>query len=109
MNIGSCVQIMSYKLHISKHDGEKGWIYRFAVVDKTKTYPANFICLLPAKPVQTKPNVGFNGKFGELFGEKSIEFAVELLNEALKTEDEAEIKAEIKKRINLIVPKQAKR
>lgn len=97
---------MDYTLHISKCDGETGWVYRFAVVDKSKRYPANFICLLPTKPVQTKSDCSFNGKFGNLFGEKSKDVALELLNTALKTEEEADIKEEIKKRLKLIEPKQ---
>ncbi len=97
---------MDYTLHISKRDGETGWVYRFAVVDKSKSYPANFICLLPTKPVQTKSDHGFNGKFGDLFGEKSKTVAVELLTGALKTEEEADIKEAIKKRLKLLESKQ---
>jgi hypothetical protein len=98
---------MNYKLHISKHDSGTGWVYHFAVVDKSKSYPANFICTLPTKPVQSKTENGFNGKFGSIFGEKSKEIALDLLNCALKTEEEAEVKEEIKKRLKLIEPKQA--
>ncbi len=98
---------MNYKLHISKHDGETGWNYRFAVVDKSKSYPVNFICMLPTKPVQIETGIGFSGKFGSLFGEKSRDFAFELLNDALKNEQEADIKEEIKKRLKLIEPQKA--
>jgi hypothetical protein len=95
---------MDYKLHIFKHDAGNGWLYHFAVVDKAKSYPANFICMLPSKPAQIKPSYSFGGKFGTIFGEKSKDIAVKLLNDALKSEEETEIKAEITKRLNLLDP-----
>jgi hypothetical protein len=97
---------MDYKLNIFKHDAKKGWVYHFAVVDKSKEYPANFICMLPTKPVKTKLNHGFGGKFGDLFGDKSMDVAFEFLSEALKTEHDKNIQVEIKKRLELIGPKQ---
>ena len=97
---------MDYKLHILKHDAGSGWLYHFAVVDKSKTYPASFICMLPAKPAQIKPQYSFGGKFGTIFGEKAKDIALKLLNDALKTEEETEVKAEITKRLNALNPQQ---
>ncbi len=80
--------------------------YRFAVVDfsKSRSYPANFVCMLPVKVEQKK---GKNANvFGELFGENSVDFAIGLLNAALKNENDAEVKTEIKRRLKLIDPKQ---
>ena len=80
--------------------------YRFAVIDfsRSKSYPANFICILPVKVDQG------NGKslnvFRELFGDKSLDLAKELLNDALKIEKDAEVIAEIERRLKLIDPKQ---
>jgi hypothetical protein len=80
--------------------------YRFAVIDfsRSKSYPANFICILPVKVDQG------NGKslnvFREMFGDKSLDLAKELLNDALKIEKDAEVIAEIERRLKLIDPKQ---
>ena len=80
--------------------------YRFAVVDfsKSKSYPANFICMLPVKVDHGKGKI--LNVFGELFGDKSLDLAKDLLNEALKTEKDLEVKAEIKRRLKMIDPKQ---
>jgi hypothetical protein len=100
---------MAFRLQVFKHDareGNSGWTYRFAVVDinKSKSYPANFVCMLPIKLYQGKANYG--SVFGTLFGDKSLDFAIGLLSDALKTEGDAEVKAEIEKRLKLIDPKQ---
>lgn len=100
---------MDCRLQVFKYDAREGnsrWTYRFAVVDnnKSKNYPANFVCMLPIKLYQGKANYG--SVFGTLFGDKSLDFAIGLLSDALKTEDDAEIKAEIEKRLKLIIPKQ---
>ncbi len=81
--------------------------YRIAVVDcsKSKSYPANFVCMLPAKVEPGKGKIA--NVFGTLFGEKSLDFANKLLNEALESESDAEIKTEIERRLKLINPKQA--
>jgi DNA-directed RNA polymerase subunit RPC12/RpoP len=97
---------MDYTLQIFKHGTRAGWAYRFAVVDKSKTYPANFVCMLPLKLVQTKADQSYGGMFGSFFGDKSVDVAVKLLNDALKTEKEADIRAEIEKRLKLVDPKQ---
>ncbi len=96
-------------MQVFKYEGEirnSGWAYRFAVVDnnKSKSYPANFVCMLPIKLTPGKGNSG--SVFGELFGDKSLEFAVGLLNDALKNEHDAQVKTEIERRLKLIDPKQ---
>ena len=80
--------------------------YRLAVVDlnKAKTYPSNFVCLLP---MQINGDRKTNNVFFRVFGDKSLEQAKALLTEALKGEDEPEIKAEIKRRLKLLEPKVA--
>jgi hypothetical protein len=78
--------------------------FRFAVVDsdKSKSYPSNFVCILPKQ---------FSGKnkqsnvFARVFGNDSLGLAMRLLNEALETEDDREIKGEIEKRLKLLEPK----
>ncbi len=101
---------MDCKLQVFKLDREEGnstATYRFAVVDcnKSKRYPANFVCMLPSKVDLVK---GKNANvFGGLFGDKSLEFAIDLLNKALKSESDAEVKTEIERRLKLIDPKQA--
>ena len=82
----------------------QGRIIRFAVVDldKSKGYPANFICLLPMDP---RANSKVNSNFSKLFGNKSQKLAKRLLTKALRTERDSEIKAEIKRRLELLEPK----
>jgi len=76
---------------------------RFAVVDlnKSKSYPENFVSMLPMR-------IDSNGKlpsvFTKFFGNKSLETAQKLLTAALKTEGDSEIKAEIERRLNLLEP-----
>ena len=85
-------------------DHALGRRFRFAVVneDKSKDYPANFVCLLPSivNEFGKASNV-----FMKIFGNKSLEQAKLLLTEALKTEDEPEIKNEIERRLKLLEPK----
>ncbi len=85
---------------------DSGVIYRFAIVDysRSRSYPANFVCMLPAKVELGKGKA--KNVFGGLFGDKSQDFAVELLNKALIGEKDDEVKTEIKRRLKLIDPKQ---
>ncbi len=96
---------MDYKLQVFKHEAREGWTYRLAVVNKSKSYPANFVCMLPIKLIKSKVDTGYGGIFGGFFGDKSLDVALQLLNDALKTEHEPEIVAEIEKRLKLIDPK----
>ncbi len=101
---------MDCKLQVFKLDKEErssAATYRFAVVDysRSKSYPANFVCMLPAK-VDLVKGKSMN-VFGGLFGDKSLDFAVELLNRALKSENDVEVKTEIERRLKLLEPKQA--
>ena len=83
-----------------------GNTYRFAIVDdsRSNSYPANFVCMLPAKVELVKGKT--TNRFGTLFGDKGIDFALGLLNEALKNERDIEVKTEIKRRLKLIDPNQ---
>ena len=99
---------MDYKLQVfRREDSLYSRNYRFAVIDfsRSKSYPANFICILPIKIGQE------NGKslnvFKTLFGDKSLQIAKELLNEALKVEKDAWVIAEIERRLKFINPKQS--
>jgi len=99
---------MNLRLHISKNDDTRdysqGRYIRFAVIDldKSKNYPANYVCMLPLQP---RANGKGHNVFSELFGNDSLELAKRLLTEALKTETDPEIKAEIEKRLKLLEPK----
>lgn len=100
---------MDCKLQVFKLDATDRHLaktYRFAVVDhnRSKSYPANFVCMLPAKVDQGKGKIA--NVFETLFGDKSVDFAVGLLNEALKSESDVEVKAEIERRLKLLDPKQ---
>jgi len=78
--------------------------FRFAVVDlnKSESYPSNFVCMLPLKLGAGKTD----SVFLKLFGSRSLEQAKVLLNAALKTENDSVIKAEIERRLKLLDPMQ---
>ena len=80
--------------------------FRFAVVDtdKSRDYPANFVCLLPSISIVNEFGKS-NNVFMKIFGNKSLEQAKLLLTEASKTENEPEIKNEIERRLKLLEPK----
>jgi hypothetical protein len=77
---------------------------RFVIVDldRSKKYPANFICLLPKN---IKPSGKRNSEFERIFGDNSLELAKKLLKCALKAESDRQVKAEIRKRLDLLKPK----
>ena len=101
---------MNLKLEVFKTDSireySQGRHIRFAVVDsdKSKGYPANFICLLPMEP---RPNGKSQNSFSKTFGENSLRLAERLLTKALETEKDSEIKAEMERRLELLKPKPA--
>jgi hypothetical protein len=98
---------MTFELRIFSRDytnNLSAWNHwRFAVVDlnKSKSYPENFVSMLPMR-------IDSGGKlpsaFTKFFGGKSLETARRLLTESLKTEGDSEIKAEIERRLNLLEP-----
>ena len=98
---------MSVKLQIFEHNGKDDnpfrRNFRFAVVDfsKSKSYPQNFVCILPLQLVAGKSD----SVFLQVFKDKSFEQAKALLKAALEREDDSEVKAEIKKRLMLLEPK----
>lgn len=101
---------MDCKLLILKNDyseSNSSWTYRFVVIDsnKSKGYPANFVCMLPVKLYSGKSKSP--SAFGALFGENGLNLAVKLLNNALKTEKDSEVRVEIEKRLKLLNPKEA--
>ncbi len=101
---------MNCKLKVFKQEVEdrnSGRAYRFAVLDynKSNSYPANFVCMLPIKISQSQQKEKSTGVFGQLFGDKSLDLALGLLNDALKTEHDVKVKAEIERRIKLLDPK----
>ena len=77
--------------------------FRFAVVDldKSKSYPSNFVCMLPT---QISGKTRMESIFMQVFGDKSLKQARTLLAEGLKAEEEPEVKAEIEKRLKMLEP-----
>jgi hypothetical protein len=61
--------------------------YHFADVDlnKAKTYPLNFVCMLPLRFGKGK-----HSKFSELFGDRASKVGKKLLVDALKIEGNAD-------------------
>jgi hypothetical protein len=100
---------MDCKLQVFKHEANGGNLartYRFAVIDanRSKSYPANFVCMLPLKVDQSKGKIA--NVYGSLFGERGLDLAMCLLKDALKHENDVQVKAEIERRLKLIDPKQ---
>ena len=98
---------MKLGLHVHRFvnakDYSAGKRFRFAVVDldKSDSYPANFICMLPT---QISGKARMESIFMQVFGDKSTQLARALLNKALETEEEPEVKVEIEKRLKLLEP-----
>ncbi len=78
--------------------------FRFAVINsnKSKSYPQNFVCMLPANLGTVKTD----SVFVQVFKENSLEQAKALLIAALKKETDSEVKTEIKRRLMLLEPKE---
>ena len=101
---------MDLKLHIIKRDNIEDYSKRhrfcFSVIDldKSKSYPLNYICILPSQANKIENA----NTFVKLFGEKSNEQAKILLTDALNEVDDSEIKAELERRLKLLEPKNIK-
>ncbi len=99
---------MDLRLQVFKLDADNNNYlrrsYRFAVVDfsKSKSYPQNFVCMLPTQLGAGKSD----SVFLQVFKDKSLEQAKALLKAALERETDSEVKAEIKKRLMLLEPKE---
>jgi len=98
---------MDFRLQAFKRDpieGKTSGTIRFAVInsDKAKSYPSNFVCMLPLKMQKGK----IENVFGDTFGDKGLDIALELLKDALKRENDFEVKTELERRLKLIDPKQ---
>jgi hypothetical protein len=99
---------MKLRLFICKktdlRDYSQGHYIRFAVIDleKSKKYPANYVCMLPKQP---RVNGKANNVFSKLFGKESVDTAKKLLKKSLRSESDIEIKKEIEKRLKLLEPK----
>ncbi len=74
---------------------------RFVILDldKSKEYPANFVCLLPRRLGHKKNTI-----FEKMFGNQSLEMAEKMLIDALESEEDPEIVDEIRKRLSLLDP-----
>ena len=96
------LRLLSKKKQLNDYS-RKGYL-RFVVVDldRSKKYPANFICLLPKN---IKASGKRNSKFERNFGDNSLELAKKLLKRASRVESDREVKAEIRKRLDLLKPK----
>ena len=98
---------MRLRLKISRQDDvddySAGKRFRFAVVDldKAKTYPLNFVCMLPLRLsyVGKEPN-----SFVRAFGDRSLEVAKKLIVDALDAEQDADVKGELERRLKLLEP-----
>ena len=78
--------------------------YKFVVIDKdkAKSYPENFVCILPKSiKLKSKPvNI-----FEKVFGKDSIDIAKGLLKKALRLRPDSETKKAIRERLKNLEPK----
>lgn len=101
---------MNPQLYIVKSKGSRDYslrrAIRFAIVDSdtAKTYPSNFICMLPQHVNMSSEDTSV---FAKIFGEARLELAKKLLNEALEMENDEEIRREIQDRLKMLAPKPA--
>ncbi len=100
---------MKLELHVSRKNSirhfERSESLIFAIIDldKSRSYPENFVCVLP----HLHPTGKSDSAFYRIFGDQNLPLAKKLLNHALKTEDSPEIKTELQKRIDILDPKPA--
>ena len=96
------VRLQVFEYHTDDNYGTRK-NFRFAVVDlnRSKSYPQNFVCLLPLQFGYGKSDSAFN----RVFKDKSVDQAKALLKAAWAQEDDSEVKAEIKRRLKLLEPK----
>jgi len=100
------VVTIKLKLYISNkplasRGRNEGYVFTIVDLDKAKTYPQNFVCILP----QLSPTAKSTSTFVKIFGNESFEVATKLLARALRNEDDSNVKAEIKKRLTALKPK----
>jgi hypothetical protein len=101
---------MNPRLYIMKLKNAKDYssrrAIRFAVVDSDieKTYPSNFICMLPQHVSVADED---SSVFARTFKDTRVELAKQLLTSALESEDDSDVKAEIKERLKMLAPKPA--
>jgi len=99
-------QLYIFKRYELEHFDDSGNRIYFVIVnlDKSKKYPANFVCILPTqKNSIVKPST----EFSRVFGQDSLKLARQLLKDALKEEDDSEIRAAIEKRLKHLEPERA--
>jgi hypothetical protein len=103
-----CVVFMKLQLYVSKKNTSRHSEYReefvFAIVDldRSASYPENFVCVLP----QLRPSVKSSSAFLKIFGDESLPLAKKLLTKALKSEDNSDVKTELQRRVSTLEPKQ---
>jgi hypothetical protein len=81
--------------------------YRFAVVDlgRSKSYPENYVCMLPADIGKDPRNPS---SFAKIFGDRSTSITKQLLVEILEVTTDTEAKAEIERRLKALTIYSAK-
>jgi len=104
-----CGIFMKLELHVSRKNGvrhfERSESLIFAIIDldRSRSYPENFVCVLP----HLHPTGKSTSAFYRLFGDQNLPLAKKLLTRALKTEDNFEVKTELQRRIDTLNPKPA--
>ena len=91
------LRLITSRKEVNRASGREEVIV-FAVVDldKSKTYPANFICLLP-KELKSRNNS--TNVFVQVFGDEAPSVAKKLLTGALRVESDSDVKMELKRRL----------
>ncbi len=98
---------MKLELYVSRKNttrySERSEEFVFAVIDldRSSSYPENFVCILP----HLHPTAKSTSAFLRIFGDQNLPLAKKLLNSALRSENSLEVKNEIQKRIDTLDPK----
>jgi hypothetical protein len=97
------LELLVSKKWVKKASGEvEEPIFAVLDLDKAKTYPRNYVCLLPKIIDNTHKSTN---KFLEIYGKESCQIAVELLTRALRSEADVIVRNEIEKRLKALQSK----
>lgn len=102
------MNVVKLKLSISKRyvnsrSGSEGkLVFSVLDMDRSGSYPRNFVCVLPRNLDSRGGSSG--SQFCKIYGSESGQVAVDLLTAGLKGRDSFEVKDEIRKRLRALEP-----
>jgi hypothetical protein len=91
------------KKHVARLSGPiEEPLFTVIDLDKAKSYPSNFVCLLPKN---LEKRYKHSNKFFKIYGKESSQIATKLLTNALRRESDLAVKSEIERRLKALQPK----